>query len=97
MFRFEENNSLTSVYDDEGIFVAYIYEESNTQYRVMFPNGENDRVSSRTSAVELIEMTVMDEENRYNEPYYSDYSDDAEALASAGFGTDEDYGVFGEN
>jgi hypothetical protein len=24
-----------------------------------------------------------------------DYSDDAEALASAGFGTDEDYGYYG--
>lgn len=26
-----------------------------------------------------------------------DYSDDAEALASAGFGTDEDYGYYGED
>lgn len=26
------------------------------------------------------------------EPFYSDFSDDAEVLASAGMGTDEDYG-----
>jgi hypothetical protein len=32
------------------------------------------------------------------EPYSAnDYSDDAEALASAGFGTDEDYGYYGED
>lgn len=32
------------------------------------------------------------------EPYsVNDYSDDAEALASAGFGTDEDYGYYGED
>lgn len=29
--------------------------------------------------------------------YVDDYSDDAEALASAGFGTDEDYGYYGED
>ena len=29
--------------------------------------------------------------------YINDYSDDAEALASAGFGTDEDYGYYGED
>ena len=27
----------------------------------------------------------------------NDYSDDAEALASAGFGTNEDYGYYGED
>ena len=32
------------------------------------------------------------------EPYSpNDYSDDAEALASAGWGTDEDYGYYGED
>jgi len=31
------------------------------------------------------------------EPYSADdYSDDAEALASAGWGTDEDYGYYGD-
>lgn len=31
------------------------------------------------------------------EPYsVNDYSDDSEALASAGFGTDEDYGYYGD-
>ena len=37
----------------------------------------------------------IDEED-YDEPYYGDnFLDDAEALASAGWGTDEDYGYFG--
>ena len=36
------------------------------------------------------------EEEDYDEPYYGDnFLDDAEALASAGWGTDEDYGYFG--
>jgi len=38
------------------------------------------------------------EEEDYNEPHYGDnFLDDAEALASAGWGTDEDYGYFGED
>jgi hypothetical protein len=31
------------------------------------------------------------------EPWHSDYSDDADALASAGWGTDEDYGYYGDD
>lgn len=41
-------------------------------------------------------LAEPDGENFY--PYNCiDYSDDAEALASAGFGTDEDYGYYGGN
>lgn len=32
-----------------------------------------------------------------DEPYEPDYEDDGDALASAGFGTDEDYGYYGED
>ena len=36
---------------------------------------------------------LIEHHNKYNESYSPDnYSDDGEALASAGFGTDEDYG-----
>ena len=43
--------------------------------------------------------TREEEEDRYysdpEEPYYShDLSDEADALASAGWGTDEDYGAY---
>ena len=37
--------------------------------------------------------TTMREEREYND---SDYSDDGYALASAGFGTDEDYGSYSD-
>ena len=40
----------------------------------------------------LLKEGVLDEE----EYDYDDSTDDGEALASAGFGTDEDYGYYGE-
>ena len=41
--------------------------------------------------------TGRDEDGEEGYPYNCvDYSDDAEALASAGLGTDEDYGYFGD-
>jgi len=36
------------------------------------------------------------EEDGEIEPLHDDYSDDGEALASAGWGTDEDYGYYGD-
>jgi len=44
------------------------------------------------STVEDIFDDLMEQEQDY-EP---DYEDDGDALASAGFGTDEDYGYYGE-
>jgi len=35
-------------------------------------------------------------ERDHDEAYEPDYEDDGDALASAGFGTDEDYGYYGE-
>lgn len=37
---------------------------------------------------------MMDMEN--DDLFEADYEDDGDALASAGFGTDEDYGYYGE-
>jgi len=42
--------------------------------------------------VEEIFALMMEQE----EDYEPDYEDDGDALASAGFGTDEDYGYAGE-
>jgi hypothetical protein len=38
-----------------------------------------------------------DDDYDYESRYINDYSDDAEALASAGWGTDEDYGFYGDD
>jgi hypothetical protein len=41
--------------------------------------------------------TDDEDEDDYERRYIDDYSDDAEALASAGWGTDEDYGFYGDD
>ena len=41
-------------------------------------------------------QTIFDEMCEQEQDYEHDYEDDGEALASAGFGTDEDYGYYGE-
>lgn len=38
-----------------------------------------------------------EDDEDYEGRYIDDYSDDAEALASAGWGTDEDYGFYGDD
>ena len=43
---------------------------------------------------EFMEAKHQEEEEEY-EPEEPDHEDDAGALASAGFGTDEDYGYYG--
>jgi hypothetical protein len=44
-------------------------------------------------AIATISIWEFEDEDHERESYSpNDYSDDAEALASAGFGTDEDYG-----
>jgi hypothetical protein len=44
------------------------------------------------STVEEIFADMMEQE----EDYEPDHEDDGDALASAGFGTDEDYGYYGD-
>lgn len=51
-----------------------------------------ERYDVDLSTVEEIFDDLLDQEEEY-EP---DYEDDGDALASAGFGTDEDYGYYGE-
>jgi len=47
---------------------------------------------------EEVHSSEYDDEPLYDEPFQSpnNYMDDGEALASAGMGTDEDYGYYGE-
>jgi hypothetical protein len=39
---------------------------------------------------------IYDEDDNDSEPYENDVAFDSDTLASAGYGTDEDYGYYGE-
>ncbi|MFM9151301.1 MAG: hypothetical protein ACKOPU_03380 [Candidatus Planktophila sp.] len=52
-----------------------------------------ERYEVPLSTVEDILQDMIEQED---EDYYPDYEDDGDALASAGFGMDEDYGYYGE-
>ena len=45
----------------------------------------------------VVEDILQDMIEQEDEDYYPDYEDDGDALASAGFGTDEDYGYSGDD
>ncbi len=53
----------------------------------------SERYDVPVSTVEDILQDVMEQEAA---EYYPDHGDDGDALASAGWGTDEDYGYYGE-
>lgn len=46
---------------------------------------------------DMIEIVKDDDFGDYDDHDYNDLYDDGEALASAGFGTDEDYGYYGDD
>lgn len=46
---------------------------------------------------DMIEIVKDDDYGDYDDHDYNDLYDDGEALASAGFGTDEDYGYYGDD
>ena len=45
----------------------------------------------------MVHIVKDDEYSDYDDHDYDDLYDDGEALASAGFGTDEDYGYYGDD
>jgi len=58
-----------------------------------------DTVNNKEQTMEDYEDFAYDELERDHDEAYEpdcDDSDDGEALASAGFGTDEDYGYYGD-
>ena len=61
-----------------------IAEQLNKQYGTAYTDVEVDAA---------IEQILDDQDQRYNDDMDGDH---ASALASAGFGTDEDYGYYGE-
>ena len=61
-----------------------IAEQLNKQYGTAYTDVEVDAA---------IEQIIEDQDQRYNDDMDGDH---ASALASAGFGTDEDYGYYGE-
>jgi len=46
---------------------------------------------------DMVEIVKDDDYGDYDDHDYDDLYDDGEALASAGFGTDEDYGYYGDD
>ena len=61
-----------------------IAEQLNKQYGTAYTDVEVDAA---------ISQIIEDQDQRYNDDMDGDH---ASALASAGFGTDEDYGYYGE-
>jgi hypothetical protein len=55
------------------------------------PESEHERILAAEAAHEAADEQEQDQEH---DPFLTDAEADADALASAGFGTDEDYGVF---
>ncbi len=58
--------------------------------------GEEEIATKAGVAVEMVESILGDREEEY-EDGMSDAEADADTFASAGYGTDEDYGYFGGN
>jgi Mn-dependent DtxR family transcriptional regulator len=46
---------------------------------------------------DMVKIVKDDDYGDYDDHDYDDLYDDGEALASAGFGTDEDYGYYGDD
>jgi hypothetical protein len=68
----------------DGKFSDEIAEIINKQYGTVYTEAEIDAA---------ISQIIEDQDQRYNDDMDGDH---ASALASAGFGTDEDYGYYGE-
>lgn len=68
----------------------------NGQYYVKLYDGSYDACGFETEQEALAELEYASEEIDFPEIDCDD-SDDGYALASAGFGTDEDYGYYGED
>ena len=54
-----------------------------------------EEIESEYTELDFEEETYFEEDEWYEAIYPDDCYEDAEALASAGFGTDEDYGYYG--
>ena len=68
------------------------------QVEVMLFDGASHAEIAKTLniSIEEVEAQVALLEEVEVEDYEPDFEDDGDALASAGFGTDEDYGYYGE-
>ena len=66
------------------------------QYYVKLYDGSYDACGFETEQEALAELEYASEDIDFEEADCDD-SDDGYALASAGFGTDEDYGYYGED
>lgn len=60
----------------------------------MLLRGDDPQKIADTLGIPLKQVLQFEEDMTYNDSDF-DYESDADALASAGFGTNEDYGDFG--
>ncbi len=68
----------------DGMPFDQIAEAINKQYGTIYTEAEIDNA---------IEQIIEDQDQRYNDDMDGDFDS---AMASAGFGTDEDYGYYGD-
>ncbi len=76
-------------YDLESDLHGYYYDQLSGQAQ---RDSDDDGEISQLFAEDLKDMGLMDDDNEPSGSY--DSSDDADALASAGHGSDEDYGIY---
>lgn len=83
------------------VFVMMTLDEINgALYHVVCDEEELNVYSDLGDALEYAEVVADDSDSDYDEEFGDGMSDaeaDADTLASAGWGTDEDYGYYGED
>ncbi len=75
------------------------FSELQTQILELYEEGLEPKSIARitgASLTDVVEVISEFEEGNYDMDEPDDSTYDAEALASAGFGTDEDYGYYGD-
>ena len=86
------------VKDEDGLFRMFDVSHDGLEDAIEVANGiGTDVMSERDGVTEQVWSFEESGETEPDEPsdgFHSDAMADAEALASAGFGTDEDYGSF---
>lgn len=90
---YEDDKMFTEPNDSDVPFVEYLYDDHNDFWGL--PENELDELRDQMNEDEGFDEE--DEENDWDDSYDDSMDGDAEsALSSAGWGTDEDYGYYGD-
>ncbi len=97
----ERNNNMNNHYyvkDEDGLFRMFDVSHDGLEDAIEFANGINaDVMRERDGETETVWSFEESGDSEADEPwdgFNSDAEADADALASAGWGTDEDYGCY---